>query len=385
MISKGKDVKISDIVKKTLDAIEQSRNAIFDIAEGARNEVDLLREEIRAIQNEVIEIIAESDRLEISLKRSMQNLAKINKEYSIHSQEEMRNAYNQADKLRVSLAVCREREKNSIRKRNELELRLKRTAEMVDKAERTVLHIGAAIEYLSGDLASFGDQVESANNKRTLAMRIIQANEEERSRISREIHDGPAQAMSNVVLKAEIIEKLFDIDIEKTKSEIINLKAIVRNSLQDVRRIIYDLRPMSLDDLGLKPTLTKYMENFTIDFGIKAELQYRGREHSDIDKSLELTIFRTIQECLSNIRKHSKASQVQVAIEFSPKAIVFRVIDDGIGFDVKAVNNAGFKKDGGFGIFGMKERIDLLGGTVKFDSFAGKGTTVSVSLPIDVI
>ena len=380
---KNGDVKIGDIIKKTLDAIEKSRSAIFDIAEGARREVNILRDEIKSLQLEVQQIILETDRLELEMKRSMVLLATINREYAKHTQEEMRAAYEAADKVRVALAVNREREKQGIQKRNELEQRLKGTIDTVNKAEQVVVQVGAALGFLSGDLSTFGEQMESADNKRLLAMKVIKAHEEERSRISREIHDGPAQAMSNVVLKAEIVEKLFDVDMEKTRIELANLKTITRNSLQDVRRIIYDLRPMSLDDLGLRPTLVKYLESFMADYGIQTEIQFRGEERKLDNKTIILTVFRTVQECLSNIRKHAEAKSVSVTLEFAPKAVLMRIRDDGKGFDPERLSAVRLNTDGGFGLFGMRERIDMLDGTLDFDTAPGKGTTVRIMLPYD--
>ncbi len=377
------EVKISDIIKKTLEAIEKSRSAIFDIAETSRREVEALREEIKRLQTDVKDIIAETDRLELALRRSMVLLANINRDFTKHTQEEMKQAYEAADKLRVDLAVNREREKQGIQRRNDLERRLKSTIETVNKAEQVVVQVGAALNYLSGDLSSLGEQMESADNKRLLAMKIIRAHEEERSRISREIHDGPAQAMSNVVLKAEIVEKLFDVDIEKTRAELANLKVITRNSLQDVRRIIYDLRPMSLDDLGLRPTLTKYLEGYARDFGIETELKFRGDLPKLDNKNLELTVFRTIQECLSNVRKHAQATHVGVTVEYAPKAILLRVKDNGQGFDTRVLSEVKLNESGGFGLFGMRERLDLLDGTVEIDSTPGQGTTVRVMLPYE--
>ena len=377
------EVSIGEIIKKTLEAIEKSRSAIFDIAEGARHEVAALREEIKVLQFDVHNIIDETDRLELELRRSMVVLSNINRNFAKHTQEDMQRAYESADKLRVSLAVNRERETQGIQKRNDLERRLKVTIETVNKAEQVVVQVGAALNFLSGDLSNFGEQLESADNKRLLAMKIIRAHEEERSRISREIHDGPAQAMSNVVLKAEIVEKLFDVDMEKTRAELANLKTITRNSLQDVRRIIYDLRPMSLDDLGLRPTLVKYLEGFQQDFGIRTELQFRGEVRKFENKNLELTVFRVIQECLSNVRKHAKAHSVLVIVEYAPKAMMLRIKDDGCGFNTSTLSEVKLNANGGFGLFGMRERLDLLDGAVEIDSAPGKGTTVRVMLPYD--
>jgi len=381
LIAKNSDLKIGDIIKKTLDAIEKSRSAIFDIAEGARREVNALREEIKSLQQDVLRIISETDRLELEMKRSMGLLAAINREYAKNSQEDMRKAYEAADRVRVDLAVNREREKQGILKRNDLEQRLRNTIETVNKAEQVVAQVGVALGFLSGDLANFGEQMESADNKRLLAMKIIKAHEEERSRISREIHDGPAQAMSNVVLKAEIVEKLFDVDMVKTRVELANLKTITRNSLQDVRRIIYDLRPMSLDDLGLKPTLIKYLESFMTDYGVHTEILFRGEERMLDNKTIILAVFRIVQECLSNIRKHAQAKNVTVTIEFAPKSVLLRIRDDGKGFEPERLNEVRMNTNGGFGLFGMRERIDMLDGTMEFDTAPGKGTTVRVMLP----
>ena len=313
--------KAGDLIRKTREAVEKSRTVILGMADNANQEVARLRQEISLLQNDV--------------------------------------------------------------KRSEIEFRLRNAIDTVNKAEQAVLQIGEAIRFLSGDLAAFGEQLESADNKRLLAMKVIRAHEEERKSISKEIHDGPAQAMSNVVLKAEIIEKLFDVDIVKTRAELANLKAITRNSLQDVRRIIYDLRPMSLDDLGLRPTLVKYVESFMKEYGIDTGITFRGEEHKMVDKTIILAVFRSIQECLSYIRKHAHAQNVSVTVEFAANAVIVCIRDDGKGFDMDRMNQAQMNAGGGFGLFGMRERIDMLNGSMEFDTAPGKGTMVRVMLPYE--
>jgi len=134
-------------------------------------------------------------------------------------------------------------------------MRLKEAYKTVEKADNLISQIGISLSYLTGDLENVSLQIEDMKQKRLLGIRIIKAQEEERQRVAREIHDGPAQSMSNIVLKAEICERLVDSDPEKAKDELRTLKSVVRDTLRDVRKIIYDLRPMSLDDLGLIPTL----------------------------------------------------------------------------------------------------------------------------------
>ena len=138
-----------------------------------------------------------------------------------------------------------------------------------------------------------------------MGLRIIQAQEEERQRVARDIHDGPAQSMSNVVLKAEICERLFSVDLDKARDELQKLKDIVRDCLKDVRKIIYNLRPMSLDDLGLIPTLQRLILTFRNDTGIEATFNKNG-VFDDISPGISLTIFRIVQEALSNVQSIRK-------------------------------------------------------------------------------
>jgi two-component system sensor histidine kinase DegS len=252
--------RLKRIVKNTLNMIDKSREAIYDIAEGARRECSRLEDELKQLKIEVERIIIQGEELEQQLKKSRMKLALISKNFDKYGQDDIRLAYESADKIRIELAVNREREKFTIVRRNDLERRLKETYGTVKRAEELVNQVGTVMDYLSGDLSNLDIQLEDAEKRKYLAVRIIKAQEEERSRVAREIHDGPAQMMSNVVLKAEICEKLIDVDLEKARAELNNLKKAVRNSLMDVRRIIYDLKPMSLEDLGLIPTLQKYVE-----------------------------------------------------------------------------------------------------------------------------
>lgn len=372
---------LNQIVKETLNMINKSREAIYDIAEGARRECGRLEEELEALKLEVETIILVNDHLESELKKSKIKLSAISKNFDRYSQEDIRNAYEDADKFRIELAVNREREKYTILRRNDLERRLKEAYVTVNKAEFLVNQVGTIMDYLSGDLSNLNDHLEDSEKRKYLAIRVIKAQEEERSRVAREIHDGPAQSMSNVVLKAEICEKLIGIDLEQAKTELRSLKKIVRDSLKDVRRIIYDLKPMSLEDIGLIPTLQKYVENFSQENEMDVTFQHLGADMTIEDKNLSLTVFRVIQESLNNIRKHSGAQSAAVWVEFTPSNIVLKISDRGMGFDTNAIKVEKDDRSGGFGLFSMKERVELMNGTMEITSRLGKGTTVKVILP----
>lgn len=210
--------------------------------------------------------------------------------------------------------------------------------------------------------------------------KVIEVMEEERRRVAMDIHDGPAQSMSNVVLKAEICEKLIDVDIARAKEELKQLKDIVRNNIQDIRKIIYNLRPMSLDDLGLVPTLQRYMISFREDTGIKVNFRNKG-VFDKIKPVVSLAVFRIVQEAMNNINKHADARNVCVDLEFYNMELKIYIYDDGKGFDTEEIRSRTNEMDRGYGLFSIQERIELLGGDFELVSRPGKGTRLNISIP----
>lgn len=373
-------VKLDNIIKKTIEAINNSKTEIYDIADSARRECKRLDEELKQLKVHVKDLIESVERIEEELRESKRKLMVVNRNFSKYTQEELKDAYEKADNLRVELAVKREQEQFYIRRRNELEIRIKEAWNTVQKADNLITQVGAALGYLTGDLQEVSSQLENLQHKQLLGLRIIKAQEDERQRVARDIHDGPAQLMSNVVLKAEICEKMIDVDLEKARIELKSLKKIVRDSLQDVRKIIYNLRPMSLDDLGLVPTLQRYIMTFQEDSGISVSFKTRGI-FEDIKSLISLTVFRIVQESINNIRKHADARSVTINLESTEKDLKLYIYDDGRGFDIESLKAKSDDISGGFGLISMRERIDLLGGELNISSEPGKGTRLNIAIP----
>jgi len=183
------------------------------------------------------------------------------------------------------------------------------------------------------------------------------------------------------VLKAEICEKLIDVDLDKVREELKNLKKIARDCLQDVRRIIYNLRPISLDDLGLIPTLQRYIMTFQEDSGIAVTFKTRG-VYDDLKPVISLTVFRIVQEAISNISKHANAQNVAINLEFLDDSLNLYVYDDGKGFNVEELKYRNSDINSGFGLFSMRERVDLLSGEFHISSEPGKGTRLNIKIPL---
>lgn len=374
-------VRLDNIIKKTIQAINNSKTEIYDIADIARRECRRLEDELKQLKEQVKEHMKVVEEIEVELKESRRKLMAVNKNFARFTQEELKEAYEKADNLRVELAVKREQEQFYIRRRNELEIRIRETWKTVQKADNLIAQVGAALGYLTGDLQNVSSQLEDLQHRQMLGLKIIKAQEDERQRVARDIHDGPAQLMSNVVLKAEICERMIDVDLEKARLELRNLKKIVRESIQDVRKIIYNLRPMSLDDLGLVPTLQRFLMTFQEDTGISVVFKARGA-FEDVKPLISLTVFRIVQESVSNVKKHANANNVTINLDLTEKDLKLHIGDDGRGFDLEGFKEMREDVVGGFGLFSMKERVDLLGGELDINSEPGKGTRLDIGIPL---
>lgn len=368
------DKKLDNIVKKTIDVIDNSKEQIYEILEKTRNEYYDLENEINDLKVRIKAAIKDVEVLERKEKRSKLKLAYVSKQFNSMTEKAIKEAYDEAKEIQIELILKRREEKDLILRRNELERKLLEYRSIVEKAEKLSTQIGVALEYLTGDLTKMHMQFEELKDKQLLNIQIIEAQEEERKRIAREIHDGPAQAIANVLLKAELCEKLINKDVEKSKEELKNLKDIAQGSLKEVRKIIYDLRPSTLDDLGLIPAVSRYVTNFIKETGINVELSVFS-DYKRLNPEIEITCYRVIQEALTNIYKHSKANNAIVKLEFGDCFISIIIKDDGVGFNSDTYEN-------GFGLLGMRERVQILNGKFEVNSSLNEGTQIYVSIPL---
>ncbi len=213
-------------------------------------------------------------------------------------------------------------------------------------------------------------QVDEASS----IIKIIDAQESERRYLANQLHDGPAQALTNLILQAEISERLFDSDAARAKKELSGLKDAVTQTFQKVREFIFDLRPMMLDDLGLTPTLRKSIEDFEEKHGLRCNLKVMGRDNR-LPPYIEVTVFRVVQQLLKNVAQHASATQVQISLDVGADRVTTSVEDDGHGFNVEeAFSSARERKT--IGLSSIKERIEMLKGEVFIDSSVGRGARI---------
>ncbi len=205
---------------------------------------------------------------------------------------------------------------------------------------------------------------------------LVNVQEAERQRLSRQMHDGPAQALSNFILQAEIALKLFDIDAVQARNELGNLKASALSTFQKVRNFIFELRPMMLDDLGLSPTITRYADMFKEQAQVDVSVTVTGSERR-MEPYVEVMVFRAMQELLSNAVDQNQATLVKIQLDMGDTLVKLSLDDNGKGFDTDALG-----KDENLGMKLIKERSEMLGGTFEINSSPGKGARVTLSIPI---
>lgn len=206
---------------------------------------------------------------------------------------------------------------------------------------------------------------------------LVNAQEAERQRLSRQMHDGPAQALSNFILQAEIAMRLLDVDPAQARDELNNLKAAAMSTFQKVRNFIFELRPMMLDDLGLIPTIRRYADTFKEQSGLDVNVTVSGTERR-LEPYLEVMIFRALQELLGNAARHGRATMVKVHVDVGDDQVRVSVDDNGKGFDSDVASG------NGLGLKLIRERVEMMGGTFELDSVPGKGTRVAFSVPAGI-
>ncbi|WP_297987768.1 sensor histidine kinase [Anoxybacillus sp.] len=369
--------QLDRIVKKMIETVDQSKAEIFHISEQSRKEYERLVEELQQVKEEVQRVIHQTDSLEMKARLARQRLSDVSKNFSHYSEAEIRQAYEKAHSLQMELAMAQEKERQLRQRRDELERRLTAVKETIERADHLIGQVTVVLNYLNGDFRELSDFINGANEKQEFGLRIIEAQEEERKRLSREIHDGPAQMLANVIMRSDLIERIYrERGAEEAIHEMRDLKKMVRSALYEVRRIIYDLRPMALDDLGLIPTLKKYLQTIEEYHKTTITFTYTG-EVKRLSNRFEVAVFRLVQEAVQNALKHAEATTIQVKMELKQDSLVIVVKDDGKGF------NPNEKKEKAFGLMGMRERIEWLEGKLHIYSQLGRGTIVTMHIPLE--
>lgn len=226
---------------------------------------------------------------------------------------------------------------------------------------------------------TFNQMVESiaSNSERLhwLSQQILRAQEEERARIARELHDEAAQWLTSLLIRQRLLIRTLPAEMRPAVEEIQQMTA---TALEHLRRIAMELRPAILDDLGLVEALRWQAEEFQKKTGISVTTQLQGRIER-LPREVELALYRVSQEALTNVARHAKATRVEIALRCEGDHLELFISDDGIGFDPDEIRKSQARS---LGLIGMAERLSLVGGTLEIESAPGRGTRVRARVPV---
>ncbi len=347
-----------DIVEELRELAEQNRKE-YERAQRELKEIDVL---IRQSTHEVDKYVQRNAQVTQQVRQIEANLES-------YPREEIKSVYAAAQDAQMRLFMMRSQVEQLQSKQENLTRfcqQARRFLEVIGRFSNVVTELPTQ--------RSGGD--DSARN--TL-IRVIEAQEDERQHLARQIHDGPAQALTNLILQAEICERLFATNPAQAQTELANLKKAVSATFQKTRDFILMLRPMMLDDLGLLPTLRRYVESFEARSGIAATVTANGEDQRYAPHT-EITVYRVIQEALRNVEEHAHATHVRVSLDLAENQITAMVEDDGSGFDVASML-AQARQRKALGLASLQERVEMLGGSLQVESDAGRGTCVHLMLP----
>ena len=223
---------VDALLHKTISTLADCKGQMNDILQSTRAEYNYIQMQIQDLNNEIAIWIKNVDRLEREFRRSRQRLYQSSLNCDNLSEQFKKEIYEEADRIREALTIAREREKHLRKRREEQEKSLVRIEQIYRKSEKLVSQVGIAVDFLSGNLEDVNQQLEGMQARYQLGQKVIKVQEDERRRLSREIHDGPAQDLANVVLKAEIGEKMFvQGTCKETMVELAELKDMIKESL----------------------------------------------------------------------------------------------------------------------------------------------------------
>ncbi|XWX04628.1 histidine kinase [Aggregatilineales bacterium SYSU G02658] len=350
------------------DLTNTGSNPVEELTTAISAEMATTRRRLTEVKSQLDQMQLQVDREQMRYSGIAAEIRNIKENLDTVPREDIRDKYDEALEARFRLATMRGQLEKIESIYNELESRQSLMNLVISKLQ------GA--ESLP---ASIGDNGVSGNLD---VVGIINAQEDERMRLSRAIHDSIAQALTNFILQSEICQRLFDRNPERAAEELNNLKLNANNTFQKVREFIFDLRPMMLDDLGVAPTVRKYLDNYRDKNDIETQVTILGEERR-LENYREVLIFRSIQDLLISARDYASPTAVNVTLDLTGNRIKVTVEDDGRAFDTSKVtarendtNDARVQT-----LRMLKSKLELIGGSMQLNSSDNEGSSIRLEIP----
>lgn len=384
--------RLEELLARITSELQEGRAQMQAMADEARMEEAQLTRRLQELQLQLQRIADQVDRAAQEAYRARHRLMLVNRDFSRHTEDEIRQAYQEAQEAQLALATQQERERLLRQQRDEQERTVRMVRQLAERADTLVGQVSVALDFLQGNLEAMTDQLQDLRARQEMGRRVIASVEEERRRLAREIHDGPAQALANLAFRAEICQRLVHAVLPEghpgedgaqaaspatLADELEGIRQGVLETLREIRTIISNLRPMALDDLGLVPALRRFLEGIQTGSGVPEIAFHYNDEGTRLQPEQEAALFRLAQEAVQNALRHARAQQIILRLEFGPGRVSLLVADDGVGFDCETVQRRG----GTYGLMHMRERVEWLHGTFQVESHPGRGTRIRIQIP----
>jgi two-component system sensor histidine kinase DegS len=348
---------------------------------GSREElIDNLTAEMKRVRDKLSELKIQVDQTQLVVDREQQRnndvfteLRTVQDNIETVPRQDIRAKYDEAIEARFRLTTMRGQLEKFVSTREQLEKE--------QMLLRDILQRMQGIDVLPASSGA-SDEGKDTGKGSINMVRIIQAQEEERQRLARQMHDGPAQSLTNFILQAEICQRLFDRNPARAAEELDNLKTVASVTFQKVRDFIFDLRPMMLDDLGVVPTVRRYVDSFREKNDIEVKLDIYGDERR-LATHREVMIFRGIQELMALARDYANPTEISIRLDIGATSAKMSVDDNGRGFDAEAAltGEENYQDPRAQAVVTLKEKFELVRGSLSVTSGETEGTSVRMELP----
>ncbi len=370
--------QLDQILMQVIDTLEKGRGDIFDIAEESRQHCARLKVELEELRLETKRIIDKVQKCEKMERYARLHLMEVSRNFRSYAENDIKQAYDSARELQLRLVDLRQGEMYARRNRDEISRHIKHFEAINQKADGFLNSTSFALKVLKGNVEKITETIEDSVRKQQIGIWIIESQETERRKLARDLHDGPAQNLASMMIRLDLVQHLWEGNAERIYAEIENIKEMGAETLSEIRRLMFDLKPTLVHEDNFCATLASFVRDYSAKYDLDIEFIAFGKRKK-YDLSLEIALFRMVQEAITNIRKHAGINQALLKLEDNDQLLRLVIRDDGCGFDV---DRAARQADS-YGIMGMKERVALLGGEVQIKSSPGRGTQVIITVPLE--
>ena len=370
--------QLDRVFAQVIEALEKSRENIFEINQDCENHCLRLETEIQGINKQIQQVIETVDKLQILERQARIRLMEVSRRFDTMTETDIKKAYENAQAMQIKLQEAQQEEQYLQLRRQELENQIRQYRRINKKADSLLHNALLALKLMQGSSDKLSDTIEKVNRKNQLELWIVEMQEAERRKIARELHDGPAQSLASMLIRLDLVMHMLPEKDHEIRHEIQNIKAIGSESITDVRSIMYDLKPYLMHEQGLHATLKDYFNEYEAKYSFFIDYVTFGQQRQ-YDLALEVGLLRMVQEAITNVRKHAGVNKALVKFEDNGSHLTLVIKDEGKGFDFGEIR----QKRESYGIVGMQERVKIFGGELEIFSRPGAGAQIIIKVPLE--